>query len=267
MRSRSSSRVRLRPGCSRWPSPLTTPERSTVFSSRRSHCSHSRRSRRSQPLPATARELGATLAAGRRVLDLTDREPPVRDPAEPATLPRHPRRRARGRHGPLRRRATPCSRLHAAPRAGTQGRAGRSERRGQDDRHEPAPPIPRPRVGPGYDRGPGLRDYRQEDVRRMFALAGQEAHLSSTRRSARTCSWRSRARPSPTCGRRSNARASATGSRRFRTASTRSWGRRGRGSPAVSASASSSPVPFSRTRRCSSSTSRPPTSTRPRRSV
>ena len=35
------------------------------------------------PLPAAARELSATLAAGRRVLELTDREPAVRDPAEP----------------------------------------------------------------------------------------------------------------------------------------------------------------------------------------
>ena len=40
------------------------------------------------PLPGAARELSATLAAGRRVLELTDREPAVRDPAT-----RCPRRR------------------------------------------------------------------------------------------------------------------------------------------------------------------------------
>src|SRR5204862_8356543 len=33
------------------------------------------------PLPLAARELTATIAAGRRVLELTEREPAVRDPA------------------------------------------------------------------------------------------------------------------------------------------------------------------------------------------
>ncbi len=40
------------------------------------------------PLAAAARELSATLAAGRRVLELTDRAAAVRDPAEPAPAPR-----------------------------------------------------------------------------------------------------------------------------------------------------------------------------------
>src|SRR5207342_1352387 len=40
-----------------------------------------------QPLPAAARELTATLAAGRRVLELMDREPLVRDPVDPAEPP------------------------------------------------------------------------------------------------------------------------------------------------------------------------------------
>ena len=35
------------------------------------------------PLQAAARELAATIAAGRRVFELVDREPAVRDPAEP----------------------------------------------------------------------------------------------------------------------------------------------------------------------------------------
>ena len=35
------------------------------------------------PLPGAARELSATLASGRRVLELTDREPRVADPIEP----------------------------------------------------------------------------------------------------------------------------------------------------------------------------------------
>ena len=49
-----------------------------------------------QPLPGTARELSATLAAGGRVLELIDREPRC------ATLPRRFRRR--------RRRPRSCSR-------------------------------------------------------------------------------------------------------------------------------------------------------------
>ena len=39
------------------------------------------------PLQAAARELSATIAAGRRVFELVDREPAVRDPAEPRLPP------------------------------------------------------------------------------------------------------------------------------------------------------------------------------------
>ena len=42
------------------------------------------------PLSQAARELSATLAAGRRVLELTDREPGVRDPVLPAAAPSGP---------------------------------------------------------------------------------------------------------------------------------------------------------------------------------
>jgi ABC-type transport system involved in cytochrome bd biosynthesis fused ATPase/permease subunit len=45
-----------------------------------------------QPLAGAARELSVTLAAGGRVLELTDREAAVVDPAAPA-----PRRRGRSR--------------------------------------------------------------------------------------------------------------------------------------------------------------------------
>ncbi len=42
------------------------------------------------PLAATARELSATLAAGRRVLELTDHAAAVQDPARPAAAPQWP---------------------------------------------------------------------------------------------------------------------------------------------------------------------------------
>ena len=49
------------------------------------------------PLPAAARELSATLASGRRVLELVDRRPLVADPASP---PRSRMGRSRSRSRP-----------------------------------------------------------------------------------------------------------------------------------------------------------------------
>ena len=41
-------------------------------------------------MPQVARELPATLASGARILDLVDREAAVRDPTDPAPIPRSP---------------------------------------------------------------------------------------------------------------------------------------------------------------------------------
>ena len=57
------------------------------------------------PLPAAARELAATLASGRRVLELTDREPAVTDPSSPA-----PGTASAG-HGGARRRHRRATRM------------------------------------------------------------------------------------------------------------------------------------------------------------
>jgi ABC-type transport system involved in cytochrome bd biosynthesis fused ATPase/permease subunit len=95
------------------------------------------------PLAQAARELAETVASGRRVLELTDREPAVVDPADPAPAPGRPRHRGRSR--PLRvRRAAGARRLQPPPRPGPEGRAPRSERRREDDGREPAPPLSRP---------------------------------------------------------------------------------------------------------------------------
>ena len=75
------------------------------------------------PLPGAARELSGLLAAGRRVLETVEREPLVRDPAEPRPgSVRAGARRPRGSHRALRRRGAGPARLRPAARA----RAGAS---------------------------------------------------------------------------------------------------------------------------------------------
>jgi ABC-type multidrug transport system fused ATPase/permease subunit len=129
------------------------------------------------PLPAAARELSATMAAGRRVLELTDRavtEPPAPHPppaaAAAVALESVTARYAQG-VGPAL-----CEvdlRLDPGRRVGLVGPSGAGKTtvtnlllRFLD------PEAGRVTIG-GHD----LRGYRLEDVRGMFTLAGQEAHL------------------------------------------------------------------------------------------
>jgi thiol reductant ABC exporter CydC subunit len=131
------------------------------------------------PLPEAARELTATAAAGRRMLELADREPEVRDPADPLPLP------------------------DAIPWVRLDGVTARYERSQQPALHgfdlvlEPGRRIALvgpsgsgkttvvnlllrfldPEAGRVTIDGHDLREYRQEDVRGTFALAGQAAHL------------------------------------------------------------------------------------------
>ncbi len=129
-------------------------------------------------LPGVAKELSATLASGRRVLELVDREPAVRDPAVPLARP------------------TGSSVALEGVTAGYED-AGPSVLSDFDLRLEPGRRVAL--VGPSgagkttvtslllrfLDPAAGrvtldecdLRDYRQEDVRATFALAGQEAHV------------------------------------------------------------------------------------------
>ena len=130
------------------------------------------------PLLAAARELSATIAAGRRVFELVDREPAVRDPAEPRTPPPVRRRWLSRGDRPLRaRRGAGAERLRPAARARATRRARRAERRRQDDGRQPDPPLPRPRGRSRDDRR--LRHPRAAPARRAatFALAGQDAHV------------------------------------------------------------------------------------------
>ena len=106
------------------------------------------------PLPAAAREFSATLASGRRVLELTDREPAITDPDTPAPAPQVPvtvAARGRDRALPAAGGArVPCLRPQTRPRAARRPR--RAERSGQDHRHESPTPVPRPRRGSCHDR-------------------------------------------------------------------------------------------------------------------
>ena len=131
------------------------------------------------PLPAAARELAATLASGRRVLELTDREPAVTDPSSPTPAPRAPVTVAlEGVTARYPHAQTPALegfdlRLDPGRRVALVGPSGAGKTtvtrlllRFLD------PDEGRVTIG-----GCDLRELRQEDVRRTFALAGQEAHV------------------------------------------------------------------------------------------
>jgi ATP-binding cassette, subfamily C, bacterial CydC len=130
------------------------------------------------PLPATARELGATLAAGRRVLELTDRDPLVRDPAEPADLPRGSATVAlegvTARYGDEPAVLTDFFlRLEPSRKVALVGPSGA----GKTTVTNLLLRFLDPESGRVTIAGRDAREFRQEDVRRMFALAGQEAHV------------------------------------------------------------------------------------------
>jgi thiol reductant ABC exporter CydC subunit len=131
------------------------------------------------PLPAAARDASAVVAAGRRVLELTDRESAVRDPAAP--LPPPPRRAqvalegVTARYGPGEEPALAGVSLTLDPgrRVALVGPSGA----GKTTVTNLLLRFLDPEQGRVTIAGSDLRAYRQEDVRRTFALAGQDAHL------------------------------------------------------------------------------------------
>jgi thiol reductant ABC exporter CydC subunit len=131
------------------------------------------------PLPGAARALSATLAAGRRVLELTDRAPEVTDPPAPLPSPPVPASVAlesvSARYGSDEEAALEGVDLRLDPgcRVALVGPSGA----GKTTVTNLLLRFLDPESGRVTIAGRDVRDYRQEDVRRMFALAGQEAHL------------------------------------------------------------------------------------------
>jgi thiol reductant ABC exporter CydC subunit len=135
-----------------------------------------------QPLPEALRELRATLAAGKRILDLTDREPAVTDPADPIPLPEGRFavaledvrvRYARGERPAL---DGVSLRLEPGRRVALLGRSGS----GKTTVANLLVRFLDPEAGRVTLGGRDLREYKQEDVRRAVAVAGQDSHLFST---------------------------------------------------------------------------------------
>ena len=131
-------------------------------------------------VPAAARELGATLASGRRVLELVDRRPAVTDRPDPVDAPGDgpvsvalegvTARYVLSDEAALTRfdlRIEPGARVALVGPSG----AGKSTVTNLLLR------FLDPEAGRITIDGVDLRDLRQEDVRRTFALAGQEAYV------------------------------------------------------------------------------------------
>jgi ATP-binding cassette, subfamily C, bacterial CydC len=128
-----------------------------------------------QPLAQSARELSETFAAGERVLDLTEREPDVVDPPEPAPFPSGPFALAlEDVH--VRVLEGLSLRLDPGRRIALTGPSGA----GKTTVAELLVRFLDPVAGRVTLGGRDLRAYRQEDVRRAIAVAGQDSHIFST---------------------------------------------------------------------------------------
>jgi ATP-binding cassette subfamily C protein CydC len=131
--------------------------------------------------PQAARELSATLAAGSRILELIDRDPVVRDPAEPACPPRSAAvelDRVVARYSSDEPEVLSGANLTLEPGRSIAlvGASGS----GKTTIVNLLLRFLDPQAGRVKLDGKDLRDYRQHDVREIFAVAGQGSHVFST---------------------------------------------------------------------------------------
>ena len=135
-----------------------------------------------QPLSHAARELAETLAAGERLLELTDRTPAIIDPADPLPLPVAPFAVAlegvSARYAPGEPLVLDNVDLRLEP-GGRVALAGPSGA-GKTTVVNLLVRFLDPEAGRVTLGGRDLRAYRQEAVRRAIAVAGQDSHLFST---------------------------------------------------------------------------------------
>jgi ATP-binding cassette subfamily C protein CydC len=131
------------------------------------------------PLEEAARELSSTLAAGRRVLELMDREPAVQDPAEPLPPPSGPAtvalEQVTARYAPGEPPALNGFDLRLDPgrRIALVGSSGA----GKTTVTNLLLRFLDPEEGRVTLAGLDIRDLDQRDVRGTFAIAGQNAYL------------------------------------------------------------------------------------------
>ena len=134
-----------------------------------------------QPLPAAARDVSATLGAGRRILELSDHDVAVVDPVKPVPLPRSPfpvaLESVRARYpGAVRPALEDFSlRLEAGRRVALVGPSGA----GKTTVANLLLRFLDPEAGHVTIAGRDVREYSQEDVRRAIAVAGQDSHVFS----------------------------------------------------------------------------------------
>lgn len=129
-------------------------------------------------LPAAARELSGTLASGRRVLELVDRKPTVRDPLAPLAPPSGSTVELDAVTARYEPEETPVLsdfdlQLESGGRVALVGPSGS----GKTTVANLLLRFLDPDEGRVTLQGRDLDEYRQDDVRATFALAGQEAHL------------------------------------------------------------------------------------------